>query len=172
MQAALKLHHTTLASRRINVELTAGGGGKSNERASKIKERNDRVGVQRGKRAEKEREEAEKNGTLNKDEENVNGFKPQGFGGRAKGDKAEVIKTRGPDVGQKPMRAWGQAGAASASGGAEGLNATSTPPAPAVKRVQEDQSHVQGVSDGSVKVRGGRRVKVNPNVSLPRIIAP
>lgn len=160
MQAALKLHHTTLASRRINVELTAGGGGKSNERSEKIRERNDRVGVQRGKRAEKEREEAEKNGTLVKDEENVNGFKPQAARG-ARAEKGEVIKTRGPEVGHKPMRAWGTGVVAASSGGAAAATAAQTAP-----RAEEDQSHVQGVNDGTVKVRGGRRIKVNPNVSL------
>ncbi|WWC70813.1 uncharacterized protein I206_104765 [Kwoniella pini CBS 10737] len=57
MQAALKLHHSNLKGRTINVELTAGGGGKSEDRKRKINERNERVGVQREKRAEREKEE-------------------------------------------------------------------------------------------------------------------
>lgn len=58
MQACLKLHHSLLAGRRINVELTAGGGGKSEGRVEKIKARNERVGGQRERRAEKEKEAA------------------------------------------------------------------------------------------------------------------
>lgn len=58
MQQCLKLHHSTLQNRTINVELTAGGGGKSDTRKEKIKERNDRVGTQRERKAEKEKEEA------------------------------------------------------------------------------------------------------------------
>lgn len=61
MQACLRLHHTILNNRQINVELTAGGGGKSAVRRDKIAERNSRVGTQREKRAEKEAEEAAKN---------------------------------------------------------------------------------------------------------------
>lgn len=56
MQACLKLHHSSIQNRRINVELTAGGGGKSDARQGKIKERNERVGGQRERRAEKEKE--------------------------------------------------------------------------------------------------------------------
>ncbi|ORX40126.1 hypothetical protein BD324DRAFT_679179 [Kockovaella imperatae] len=56
LQACLKLHHSMLANRRINVELTAGGGGKSKGRKDKIKERNERVGGQRARKAEKEAE--------------------------------------------------------------------------------------------------------------------
>ncbi|ORY28487.1 hypothetical protein BCR39DRAFT_482486 [Naematelia encephala] len=57
LQACLKLHHSTLDGRRINVELTAGGGGKSEARQGKITERNERVGVQRERKAEKEKED-------------------------------------------------------------------------------------------------------------------
>ncbi len=56
MQSALKLHHSELQGRVINVELTAGGGGKTAGRMEKIKERNERVEGQREKRAEKEGE--------------------------------------------------------------------------------------------------------------------
>ncbi|ODO05231.1 nucleolar protein 6 [Cryptococcus wingfieldii CBS 7118] len=56
MQACLKLHHTTINARTINVELTAGGGGAGEERKKKLDERNQRVGTQREKKAEKERE--------------------------------------------------------------------------------------------------------------------
>ena len=48
---ALKLHHSAIpghGDRKINVELTAGGGGNKSEfRLKKIKERNDRLAKQR-----------------------------------------------------------------------------------------------------------------------------
>ncbi|WVR06305.1 hypothetical protein IAU60_003335 [Kwoniella sp. DSM 27419] len=62
MQAALKLHHSNLKGRTINVELTAGGGGAGEDRKKKIEERNKRVGTQREKRAEREKEEAGEDG--------------------------------------------------------------------------------------------------------------
>lgn len=57
LQQALKLHHTDLDGRRINVELTAGGGGSGQVRKEKIEARQGRLGEQREKRAEKEKEE-------------------------------------------------------------------------------------------------------------------
>lgn len=56
MQQCLKLHHTSIQGRRINVELTAGGGGNTDGRKEKLKEKNERMGVQREKRAEREKE--------------------------------------------------------------------------------------------------------------------
>jgi RNA recognition motif-containing protein len=47
LQQALKLHQTEIEGRRINVELTAGGGGKSQSRLSKVKERNKELDGQR-----------------------------------------------------------------------------------------------------------------------------
>ncbi|KAJ9102275.1 hypothetical protein QFC19_004823 [Naganishia cerealis] len=47
LQAGLRLHHTELDGKLINVELTAGGGGGKDERKQKIQERNDRIGEQR-----------------------------------------------------------------------------------------------------------------------------
>ncbi|KAL5533967.1 hypothetical protein ACEPAG_427 [Sanghuangporus baumii] len=49
LQHALKLHHSTLDGRQINVELTAGGGGKSSTRLEKLKGRNRKLEVQRSK---------------------------------------------------------------------------------------------------------------------------
>ena len=43
----LKLHHSNLDGRQINVELTAGGGGKSAARINKLKQRNAQLGQQR-----------------------------------------------------------------------------------------------------------------------------
>lgn len=40
LQQGLKLHQSELEGRRINVELTVGGGGKSDTRLGKLKERN------------------------------------------------------------------------------------------------------------------------------------
>lgn len=58
LQACLKLHHSVLNGKRLNVELTAGGGGKSDGRKEKLKARNERVSTQREKR-DKEAKEKE-----------------------------------------------------------------------------------------------------------------
>jgi len=50
LQQALKLHHSVLDSRKINVELSAGGGGKSVIRVAKIQKRNKELHDQRKKR--------------------------------------------------------------------------------------------------------------------------
>ena len=47
LQAALRLHQSELDGRRINVELTAGGGGKSDARLEKVKARNKLLAAQR-----------------------------------------------------------------------------------------------------------------------------
>lgn len=47
LQQALRLHHSQLEGRMINVELTAGGGGKSEGRLAKLKERNKELYEQR-----------------------------------------------------------------------------------------------------------------------------
>ncbi|KAF9448194.1 hypothetical protein P691DRAFT_775618 [Macrolepiota fuliginosa MF-IS2] len=53
IQQALKLHHSMLEGRMINVELTAGGGGKGEKRMEKLRERNKELLGQRKKKAEK-----------------------------------------------------------------------------------------------------------------------
>ncbi|KAI0275336.1 hypothetical protein BC834DRAFT_965730 [Gloeopeniophorella convolvens] len=53
LQAALRLHQSTLDGRRINVELTAGGGGKGGARVAKVQARNKELAAQRTKRAQK-----------------------------------------------------------------------------------------------------------------------
>ncbi|OCB87879.1 hypothetical protein A7U60_g5015 [Sanghuangporus baumii] len=53
LQHALKLHHSALDGRQINVELTAGGGGKSSTRLEKLKGRNRKLEVQRNKHLQK-----------------------------------------------------------------------------------------------------------------------
>ncbi|KAF3765253.1 Nop6, putative RNA-binding protein implicated in ribosome biogenesis [Cryphonectria parasitica EP155] len=57
-----KFHHTELtdakgSTRRINVELTAGGGGKTEGRMDKVAEKNRRLNEQRGRRIAKEEQE-------------------------------------------------------------------------------------------------------------------
>jgi len=47
LQQALRLHHSELEGRKINVELTAGGGGKSEHRVKKLQERNKGLHEQR-----------------------------------------------------------------------------------------------------------------------------
>lgn len=47
LQNALRLHHSELEGREINVELTAGGGGKSEHRVKKLQERNKGLHEQR-----------------------------------------------------------------------------------------------------------------------------
>ena len=55
-QSALKLHHTKFGDRRINIELSCGGGGKTEERTEKMKSKNKRVQRQRLKRRKKKTE--------------------------------------------------------------------------------------------------------------------
>jgi nucleolar protein 6 len=47
LQQGLRLHHSVLDGRQINVELTAGGGGNSTSRVAKLKERNKELHGQR-----------------------------------------------------------------------------------------------------------------------------
>ncbi len=47
LQQGLKLHQSELEGRKINVELTAGGGGKSEARIEKVKKRNRELHEQR-----------------------------------------------------------------------------------------------------------------------------
>ncbi|KIY63026.1 hypothetical protein CYLTODRAFT_403801 [Cylindrobasidium torrendii FP15055 ss-10] len=60
LQTALNLHHSQLDGRMINVELTAGGGGKSDARLQKVKERNKELQTQRNKKIEKKAKHGEK----------------------------------------------------------------------------------------------------------------
>jgi len=53
LQKALRFHHTMFRGRQINVELTAGGGGKSDRRKEKIKAKNAGLDKERQKLFEK-----------------------------------------------------------------------------------------------------------------------
>lgn len=72
LRKALKFHHTLLEGRKINVELTAGGGGKSEARQEKIKAKNAGLDKERQKLHGKyvaPKNEARKQGQLQKGEE-------------------------------------------------------------------------------------------------------
>lgn len=43
MELALRMHHSTLKNRKINVELTVGGGGNSETRVEKLKDKNEKL---------------------------------------------------------------------------------------------------------------------------------
>ncbi|CAE6487142.1 unnamed protein product [Rhizoctonia solani] len=53
MQVAIQKHHSELAGRQINVELTAGGGGNSGQRKEKLRTRNHTLNEQRKRGAER-----------------------------------------------------------------------------------------------------------------------
>ncbi|CAE6507148.1 unnamed protein product [Rhizoctonia solani] len=53
MQAAIRKHHSELAGRCINVELTAGGGGNTDQRKEKLRTRNHTLNEQRKRGAER-----------------------------------------------------------------------------------------------------------------------
>jgi nucleolar protein 6 len=62
LEKALRCHHTVLLGRKINVELTAGGGGHGEYRTEKIRKRNEGLEEERQRRLEEERKEKEKKG--------------------------------------------------------------------------------------------------------------
>ncbi|KAA1468053.1 hypothetical protein DENSPDRAFT_833229 [Dentipellis sp. KUC8613] len=83
LQQALKLHHSELDGRQINVELTAGGGGKSEARIAKLKERNKELAAQRMKKLQKQ-------GASNE----TGSFKPQRFSATSgEGDAPKAKRT-------------------------------------------------------------------------------
>jgi len=50
METALRMHHSEIRGRRINVELTVGGGGNSEARRIKLKEKNEKLDVERNEK--------------------------------------------------------------------------------------------------------------------------
>ncbi|KAF8167701.1 hypothetical protein B0H34DRAFT_792396 [Crassisporium funariophilum] len=84
LQQGLKLHQSDLEGRMINVELTAGGGGKGDSRLAKVRERNKALLEQRTERSEKE---AVENNTF----PNLPN-KPQRFSGTSGMDQMPVTK--------------------------------------------------------------------------------
>lgn len=53
LQHALKLHHSTLGNRKINVELSAGGGGNSAVRKAKIEKARNKLNIERNDKIKK-----------------------------------------------------------------------------------------------------------------------
>lgn len=61
IDACLALHHSMIKNRRINVELTAGGGGNSKHRVEKIKKKNEKLMKEKSEKIRKERMNKAKN---------------------------------------------------------------------------------------------------------------
>ncbi|CUM48242.1 unnamed protein product [Debaryomyces tyrocola] len=59
MELALRMHHSTLRNRKINVELTVGGGGNSDNRVNKLKEKNEKLEDERRSRVTKDGKKGE-----------------------------------------------------------------------------------------------------------------
>lgn len=59
VQSALKKHHTQLSKRKINVELTAGGGGNTSARKAKLTEKNKKLDKERDEMNRKRKEKEE-----------------------------------------------------------------------------------------------------------------
>ncbi|KAK9244900.1 hypothetical protein V1506DRAFT_540036 [Lipomyces tetrasporus] len=75
MKACLRLHHTEYEGRRINVELTAGGGGKGTSRKQKLKEKNEKLEAERRELQEaKVAKERAKVGANSADERSAGAF--------------------------------------------------------------------------------------------------
>ncbi|KAH9960757.1 hypothetical protein BGW80DRAFT_1182116 [Lactifluus volemus] len=85
LQVALKLHQSELDGRRINVELTAGGGGKGDARLTKVKARNKQLTAQRTRRLTKA-------GTAQGEADGVLSSQPQRFSTTS--GEADVPRTK------------------------------------------------------------------------------
>lgn len=70
MDHALGMHHSVVRNRKINVELTVGGGGNLDNRQKKLKDKNDKLEEERKKKQKKEDKKDEKK------EETVGGMHP------------------------------------------------------------------------------------------------
>lgn len=70
MELALRMHHSTLRDRKINVELTVGGGGSSESRMDKLKKKNEKLLEQRKERIKTELTTKTKTKTTHNDETN------------------------------------------------------------------------------------------------------
>jgi nucleolar protein 6 len=68
MNIALRLHHTFINDRRINVELTAGGGGNTVHRKNKLRERNEKLRNEQAKRVRTEQTEVKKKKVIKSEE--------------------------------------------------------------------------------------------------------
>ncbi|RPD82681.1 hypothetical protein L226DRAFT_33996 [Lentinus tigrinus ALCF2SS1-7] len=79
LQQGLKLHQSELDGRKINVELTAGGGGKSEARLEKVKKRNKELHDQRKKQVMKRTSGKKKTGEEGAQDDDVQMDRPQRY---------------------------------------------------------------------------------------------
>lgn len=75
MELALRMHHSTMRNRKINVELTVGGGGNSEARKTKLQDKNSKLLTERRERIKQEEQQNKSKGGANNkgDDENENG---------------------------------------------------------------------------------------------------
>ncbi|SPO20409.1 related to NOP6 - protein with possible role in rRNA processing [Ustilago trichophora] len=95
LRKALKFHHTMLEGRKINVELTAGGGGKSENRQEKIKAKN--AGL------EKERQKLHGKYVAPKNE-----ARKQARDGKDEGERPQKRSRRDEGEGETQGGSWGR----------------------------------------------------------------
>lgn len=76
MDHALAMHHLVFRKRKINVELTVGGGGNSEARTQKLKDKNDKLEEERKEKAAKEAKKAAKKAAKEPKEAPVGGMHP------------------------------------------------------------------------------------------------
>lgn len=103
LDKVLNLHHTSLGGRKINVELTAGGGGSGESRRAKIAKKNEKLEVER-ETAQKTRRDAEakKARAGGKDERRVTTTGRGGGGGGA--EEVEKAKRQSEMADVNPAR--------------------------------------------------------------------
>lgn len=85
MEVALRMHHSTLRNRKINVELTVGGGGNSANRLEKIRDKNTKLLEERKERLKEERAQklkANDKAPVAEDLANVHPLRAAKMGGR------------------------------------------------------------------------------------------
>lgn len=75
MEHALRMHKSTLRNRKINVELTVGGGGNSEARQQKLKEKNEKLIEERKERIRKQSKKSAE--TKDADNEGLSDATPQ-----------------------------------------------------------------------------------------------
>lgn len=73
MELALRMHHSVLKDRKINVELTVGGGGNSENRVTKLKDKNDKLIEERRQRVIKDEKESREKKRKQLSESKANG---------------------------------------------------------------------------------------------------
>uniref|UniRef100_A0A0L0NWP1 RRM domain-containing protein n=1 Tax=Candidozyma auris TaxID=498019 RepID=A0A0L0NWP1_CANAR len=77
MEHALRMHKLMIRNRKINVELTVGGGGNSENRQQKLKEKNEKLEEERKERIKKQNEALRKEKGAHGNEDEVEGASGQ-----------------------------------------------------------------------------------------------